>query len=388
MAKAADSVAADSMAGSERSGRPVLSVPVLSIIAPSFNERANIRPFAQALTRTLAGIEWELIVVDDDSPDGTYDEVLAVAAGNPRVRGIRRVGRMGLSSAVVEGILSSSAPVVAVIDADMQHDESVLPAMLAKIDGGAELVVATRYGAGGSTGDWAQGRVQMSQLATRLARMLVGGATSDPMSGFFMARRDLVNNLVYDLSQQGYKILLDLIASAPRDTRIEEVPYVFRERAEGESKLTLMVLAQFLFLLIEKLTGGLVPPRFVLFAIVGSLGLAVHLAVLNLAGLAGTSFVEGQALATFVAMVFNFALNNQFTFRDKRLTGVPMLVGLATFIAVCSIGAIANLSVATFAQQTLESWNISGILGALMGAVFNFGVSSTLVWNRRKRRSS
>ncbi|MEN7536096.1 glycosyltransferase family 2 protein [Aurantiacibacter flavus] len=365
----------------ERLGRPVLSV-----ISPSYNERDNMRAFTDGLASALKGIEWELIVVDDDSPDGTYEEVLTIGAVNPRVRCIRRVGRKGLSSAVVEGILASSAPVVAVIDADMQHDETVLPQMLAKIDDGADLVVGTRYAGGGSTGTWGEGRVRMSELATKMSQLLIGNATSDPMSGFFMARRDLVNNHVYDLSQQGYKILLDLIASAPPATRIEEVPYTFRERTEGESKLTLMVLAEFLFLLIEKLTGGLIPPRFVLFAIVGVLGLAVHLSVLNLMGTLQPNFMVAQTAATFVAMVFNFILNNQFTFRDKRLTGVRMIVGLVVFILVCSVGAIANLSVANFAQQEFGNWNVAGVLGALMGSVFNFGVSSTLVWNRRKKK--
>ncbi len=365
----------------ERLGRPVLSV-----ISPSYNERDNMCAFTDGLASALKGIEWELIVVDDDSPDGTYEEVLKIGAVNPRVRCIRRVGRKGLSSAVVEGILASSAPVVAVIDADMQHDETVLPQMLAKIDEGADLVVGTRYASGGSTGTWGEGRVRMSELATKMSQLLIGNATSDPMSGFFMARRDLVNNHVYDLSQQGYKILLDLIASAPPATRIEEVPYTFRERTEGESKLTLMVLAEFLFLLIEKLTKGLIPPRFVLFAIVGFLGLAVHLSVLNLMGTLQPNFLVAQTTATFVAMVFNFALNNQFTFRDKRLTGVRMIVGLVVFIAVCSVGAIANLSVANFAQQEFGNWNVAGVLGALMGSVFNFGVSSTLVWNRRKKK--
>ena len=365
----------------ERMGRPVISV-----ISPSYNERENVRAFTAALAMALKGIEWELIIVDDDSPDGTYEEVLKIAAVNPRVRCIRRVGRKGLSSAVVEGILASNAPVVAVIDADMQHDETVLPQMLAKIDGGADLVVGTRYADGGSTGTWGEGRVRMSELATKMSQLVIGDATSDPMSGFFMARRDLVNNHVYDLSQQGYKILLDLIASAPPATRIEEVPYTFRERSEGESKLTVMVLAEFLFLLIEKLTHGLIPPRFVLFAIVGFLGLAVHLSVLNLMGTVQPSFLVAQTTATFVAMVFNFILNNQFTFRDKRLTGARMIVGLLVFIAVCSVGAIANLSVANFAQQEFGNWNVAGVLGALMGSVFNFGVSSTLVWNRRKKK--
>jgi dolichol-phosphate mannosyltransferase len=366
--------------------RSTLQPPEIAIIAPSFNERANIRPFVASIASALRGHEWEMIIVDDDSPDGTYQEILEVVRVNPRVRGLRRVGRKGLASAVIEGILVSNAPVVAVMDADMQHDETVLPAMLDRILNGADLVVGTRYSGQGSVGTWSEDRVRMSRIATNMSSILVGNRTSDPMSGFFMARRQVVNNCVYDLSQQGYKILLDLIASSPQSTVIEEVAYTFRERAEGESKLSAMVVAEFVFLVVEKLSKGLLPPRFVLFAIVGLLGLAVHLSILNVFGALGWTFMQAQIFATAGAMIFNFTLNNQFTFRDRRLTGVSMLVGLALFTMACSIGALANVSVADLAQQELGNWNIAGMIGAFMGSVFNFGLASSLVWNRRSRR--
>lgn len=362
--------------------------PVLSIISPSFNEKKNIRSFVDSVSSALSGLEWEMIIVDDDSPDGTYQEILEVSRINPRVRGLRRVGRRGLSSAVIEGILASNAPIVAVMDADMQHDEAALTEMLERIEGGADLVVGTRYAGSGGVGSWSEGRLRMSRLATRLSSILVGSRTSDPMSGFFMARRSIVNNCVYDLSQQGYKILLDIISSAPQSIKIEEVPYVFRNRQEGESKLTAMVLAEFLFLVIEKLTGGLVPPRFILFAIIGSLGVFVHLTALNLLRILEPTFVKAQVVATIVAMIFNFILNNQFTFRDRRLTGMSSIIGLLLFMLACSIGALANVSVANLAQRELGSWNLAGLIGALMGAIFNFGVVSNFVWNRRTRRKA
>ena len=358
--------------------------PAISIVAPTFNEKANIRPFVAGVARALGNIEWELIIVDDDSPDGTYDEVLKVNAVNPRVRCVRRVGRRGLSSAVIEGILSSSAPVIAVMDADMQHDETILPKMLEKINDGADLVVGTRYGQGGGIGTWADDRARMSMAATRISKILVGDATTDPMSGFFMVRRSVVNNGIYDLSQQGYKILLDLISSSDKLT-IAEVPYTFRERTEGESKLSLLVLAEFIALVIDKLTKGFIPPRFIIFAGVGGLGVVVHLLALNIFGAYGVGFIGSQTAATMIAMVFNFTVNNEFTFRDRRLTGASWLVGLVLFMATCSIGAIANVSVANLAVDEIGSWNIAGLLGALMGAVFNFGVASKFVWNRRKR---
>jgi dolichol-phosphate mannosyltransferase len=371
--------------GPETPGQ-TMRVPELAIVVPSFNERENISRLIAAVAAALEGVEWEIVIVDDDSPDGTYHAILEAARKNPRVRGLRRVGRKGLASAVIEGILASSAPIVAVMDADLQHDEQVLRDMLERIAAGADLVVGTRYAGEGGVGSWSEDRVRMSRLATRIGRFLIGDRTSDPMSGFFMARRHVVNNCVHDLSQQGYKILLDIIASAPSSIVIAEVPYTFRHRQRGESKLDVMVLAEFFFLIVEKLTGGLIPPRFVLFAMVGSLGLLVHLAVLNAVALADTSFVIAQAVATFVAMIFNFILNNHVTYRDRRLTGASWFAGLALFIVTCSFGAIANLSVASLAQQEIGYWNLSGLIGAVMGAVFNYGVSSNLVWGQRRAR--
>jgi dolichol-phosphate mannosyltransferase len=363
-----------------------MQTPQIAIVAPSFNERANIRPFVASIASALRDYEWEMIVVDDDSPDGTYQEILEIARINPRVRGLRRVGRKGLASAVIEGILASNAPVIAVMDADLQHDEAVLPAMFERILAGVDLVVGTRYSDGGSVGTWSKDRERMSRIATGMSRILIGNRTTDPMSGFFMARRQIINTCVYDLSQQGYKILLDLIASSPQSIRIEDVAYTFRERSEGESKLSAMVVAEFFFLVVEKLTRGFLPPRFALFAIVGLLGLAVHLSILTLVGSAGLTFVQAQIIATMGAVIFNFILNNQFTFRDRRLTGTAMLGGLLLFSLACSVGALANISVADLAQQELGNWNLSGMIGALMGSVFNFGIASSLVWNRRGRR--
>ena len=365
---------------------PPSTAPILTIVAPTYNERANVRAFVAAVGAALDGIAWEMIVVDDDSPDGTYDEVAAIAATDPHVRCLRRVGRRGLASAVTEGALVANAPIVAVMDADMQHDEAVLPAMLARIDAGADLVVGTRYAGGGDIGAWDKGRARMSDLATRVSRLLIQDRTSDPMSGFFMVRRAVIAECIYDLSQQGYKILLDIIASSPPGLVIAEVPYTFRERSAGESKLSLMTLAEFAFLIVEKLSRGFIPPRFVLFAGVGGLGLLIHLSVLQIGRHVAIPFVEAQSLATIVAMVFNYVVNNSFTYRDRRLTGTRFFTGMLIFIIVCSIGALANVSVADLAIHHIDSWTVAGLIGAIMGSAFNFGVASSAVWNRKVRR--
>lgn len=365
---------------------PVLA-PELSVIAPTYNERPNLRQLVAALSAALAGVRWELVLVDDDSDDGTADEAFALAQEGHPVRCIRRIGRRGLASAVVEGALAANAPWLAVIDADMQHDETLLPRMLDLLRAGeADLVVGSRHVAGGGMGDWSAERQKMSSFATRCARLALGTEVGDPMSGFFALGRDTFHACIYDLSQQGYKILLDILSSSPRPLRVVELPYVFRNRTAGESKVDVMVLAEFAFLLVEKMTRGLVPPRFVLFSLVGGIGLLVHLAVLAAMESAGHSFIPAQAVATGVAMVFNYYLNNNFTYRSQRLRGWRSLRGLIVFCLVCSIGGLANVGVARLVLGDSGNWRLAGLAGAVMGAVFNFSVAGQFVWTPRRRR--
>lgn len=376
-----------SMIEAKQARKTRLPAPEISIVIPTFNERANIAPLVEAVGKVLGDIPWEMIIVDDDSPDQTFSEVIGLARTEPRLRCLRRVGRRGLSSAVIEGALVANGGVIAVMDADFQHDERILRAMYERLVAThADIVVATRYAEGGGIGEWDATRARMSDMATRMAGMLVGHQTSDPLSGFFMVRREIFSSVIYDLSQQGYKILLDIISSAHVPLKIEEIPYVFRTRQEGESKISVMVLAQFLFLMIEKLTHGLIPPRFALFSIVGGSGLAVHLLILNALKLAGFSFLPAQIGATGVAMVSNFILNNEFTYRDRRLTGLSFIAGLLLFCLVCSFGALANVGVAQIAIGQVGNWSFAGLAGALMGAVFNFSAATSLVWRRPRKR--
>ncbi|CAN5213724.1 glycosyltransferase family 2 protein [soil metagenome] len=365
--------------------RRALFVPALSIVAPAYNERANITPLVRAIDEAMGDIAWELIIVDDDSPDGTADAVLDAAKLGYPVRCIRRVGRRGLASAVVEGALASSAASIAVIDADMQHDETLLPRMLDILQTtDTDLVIGSRHTQGGGFGEWTRGRRHMSNFATWCATWVIGSKVSDPMSGFFMIRRDVFHACMYDLSQQGYKILLDILTSSPRPLRIHEMPYVFRSRTDGESKLDVMVLAEFLFLLVEKLTRGLIPPKFVLFCAVGGIGLGLHLTILELMHFAGFTFLPAQAIATVSAMTLNYVINNSVTYRSQRLQGVHFIIGYLIFCAVCSIGALANIGVADLVLAGGSSWPVAGLAGALMSAVFNFGAATRLVWRQRK----
>ena len=357
----------------------------VSVIAPTYNERDNLRPLVAALDRALAGLakaglEWELIVVDDDSPDRTWEVAQACAREGWPVRCLRRLGRRGLASAVVEGVLASSADLVVVMDADGQHDETAIPALLQALDDGADLAVASRHAPGGGLGEWDAHRRGLSALATRLSTALMRVQVSDPMSGFFAMRRAELLACVYGLSQSGYKILLDILASARPGLRIAEVPYVFRPRARGESKLDTLVGVEFLLLMVDKATGGLLGPRFMMFLAVGCCGLACHLSALRLALAAGQDFVAAQVIATLAAMTLNFAMNNALTYRAERLRGWALARGYLVFCAVCSLGAVAGVSVASAVLNRAAAWPLAGLAGAAMSAVFNFEIASRMVW--------
>ncbi|NKC30139.1 glycosyltransferase [Roseomonas sp. BU-1] len=356
----------------------------LAVVIPVYGEAANVAPLVARLAEALRGIAWEAVFVDDDSPDGTAAAARAIAAADPRVRCIRRIGRRGLASACIEGFLSVSAPFVAVMDGDLQHDETILPAMLAAVEGGADIAIGSRHVAGGgAAGGFSAARGALSDAGARLARLLLPVRVADPMSGFFLLRRDLVEEVAPRLAARGFKILLDILLSARRRLVVAEVPYSFRSRLAGESKLDATVLLEFAGLLLDKATGGAVPLRFLAFAAVGAVGLLVHMAALAL--LVGPlGFGAAQWGATLVAMTANFVLNNRITYRDARLRGAALWRGLVLFYLVCGIGAAANVGIAgLLVRDGVLAWGMAGAAGALITVVWNYAVSSTLVWRAR-----
>ncbi len=356
--------------------------PELAIVIPTFNEAGNVAEIARRIGASLEGIAWEILFVDDDSADGTAERVRELAHADSRIRLVRRVGRRGLSSACIEGMLATTAPFLAVIDADLQHDETLLPRMLARLQAeDLDIVVGSRYVSGGSVGDWNERRQAMSRFASRLAQRLIHADLADPMSGFFMLRAPVLADCVGDLSGVGYKILLDLFASSPRLLKFAELPYGFRQREHGESKLDNAVLWEYVLMLLQKLIGPRIPVRFIAFSLIGGSGVLVHLGVLWLLNrLLGTSFLIGQAVATLVAMTTNFFLNNVLTYRDMRLRGRQLLWGWFSFVIACSIGAIANVGIATYLFEGDTGWVLSALAGILVGAVWNYAVTAVYTW--------
>ena len=365
---------------------PAQSPPTLSIIVPTYQELNNVPLLFERVKTALEGLPWEMIVVDDDSPDGTSNVAFALAAEDNRLRCLRRVNRSGLAGAVIEGWMSSSADFVAVIDGDLQHDESMLlPMYQALAKGSGNLAIGTRLRKA-SSGSLSPARQKLSDIGSWFFGRIAGVTVTDPMSGFFMIRREIVSRLAPRLSPDGFKILVDVILSAG-GLNIVEVPYAFRRRNAGESKLTLLVGMDFLGLVVHHATAGVLPLRFVLFATIGAVGLVVHFGVLSavLHWFAMLTFDSGQLIATIVAMASNFILNNEITYRPYRYRGLGLMAGFVAFVLGCSVGALANIDVASWLYKANQTWWAAGLAGALLSVVWNYAVSTNLIWRPGRR---
>lgn len=360
--------------------------PQIAIVVPTLNERDNVGLLAQQIADVLGPSPFEIIFVDDDSTDGTIEAVTQLSRADPRIRLLHRVGRRGLASAVVEGALASTAPLIVVMDADLQHDAKILPTMIDEVRSGrADVAVGSRYVDGGGVGDWSKDRERASRLATRLAHLLTRAPLSDPMSGYFAITRTAFEAAMRRSSNQGFKILLDLLSSAPAPLRVVEIPYTFGLRQHGDSKLDSLVTFEFAAMLLSKMFGNAVPVRFIMFMAVGGLGVFVHMGVLALAlDVMKIDFLPAQTAAAISAMTFNFMVNNVLTYRDKRLKGFwPILGGLISFYLACSIGLVANVGIANYlvAGAHYDKW-LSALAGILVGAVWNYAVSSVFTWKK------
>jgi len=361
----------------------VVFVLELAVIVPTLNERENVKRLIARLEDSLAGIEWEVVFVDDDSPDATAELCRQIGRGDRRVRVLQRIGRRGLASACIEGILATCAPYVAIIDGDLQHDETLIPRMLARLKSdNLDLVIGSRNVEGGSMGRFAASRVRLSNLGRLISRRVISCELQDPMSGFFVADRRFINIAMPRISAIGFKILLDLIASSPRLVRLAEVPYEFQSRFRGESKLDTTVGFEYLTLVLHKLIGSILPVQFVIFGLVGLVGVFVHLAVLSAQLFQGVPFARAHAVATAVAILANFFLNNLVTHRDSRLRGWSLLPGMVVFFEVCALGALSNFALAKLLYSAGSPWQLAGTVGMAVSSVWNYSVTAALSWRR------
>ena len=355
----------------------------LSIVIPTYNERDNVVLLVERLCEALAGMTWEAIFVDDDSADGTTKAVQDLAVIYPNVRCLHRINRRGLSSACIEGALSCEAPYICVMDADLQHDEAIIPTMLNRLqqDTTLDIVIGSRYIDQGGTGALPAYRVWVSRLATWASGLILSQPVRDPMSGFFIVRRSFFASVVERLSGRGFKILLDLLTVEP--THFIEVPYKMRSRFQGESKLNLTVVREFFVLILGRWVSRSWCGRAFAFGCIGCLGVVVHFMVLWLIfKMLGIAFLWAQFVAVLVGMTHNFILNNLLTYHDKQLAGADFFRGLVGFYLVCGLGAAFNLWVSVLVYQAYGVWWLAALAGILSGAIANFLMSAVLIWRK------
>ena len=382
-----------------------MTTPTISVISPTYNEAENVEPLVRALTAALDGIDHEIIIVDDDSPDRTWERAESLTGEFPTVRVIRRFGDPGLSQAVLAGMAAATGDVLAVIDADGQHDERVLPQMLGLITTDkADVVVGTRAAEGGSYGDWSAGRRFVSWVATLIAKILLRVPVSDPMSGFFAISRRTYIELGPSINPQGFKILLEFVGRRRPGLRVAEVGFTFRNRTHGETKMSPSVIRSYLLAVVELRAGRQVKGEFVLYALVGISGVVVNLVVFSIAEAIGLpNFRSGISgwidpiewsvlLGIQAAIVWNFILNNTFTFWERRFVGRQLPVGFLLFEAVSLLGLVINLGVFQFLQSTGWGFDLLGrepsrylhhIAGLLVALVTNYFLNVNYTWRRR-----
>jgi dolichol-phosphate mannosyltransferase len=381
--------------------------PVVSVVTPTFNEAANLPLLVEAVHAALGTLPHEIVVADDDSPDRTWEVAERLADTDPSIRVLRRFRDPGLSAAVLDGMTVARGEYLAVIDADLQHDPAILPEMIGVLASGTvDVCVGSRATEGGGYGDWSAARRLVSWVATLIAKVLLRVPVSDPMSGYFAITRAGYEQTASQINARGFKILLEFVGRN-RSLRVAEVPYEFRNRVHGETKLNRSVIRSYLLAVSELWLGRQIDPVFLLYVLVGIVGLVVNSVAFALAEAAGfplwttglnkaidpiyTSFLFSVQLTIFVL----FVLNNEFTFWEDRYRGWKLLPAFLAYEVVSIIGTLVHVAVFTFLQNTGFLLSVVGagparvvhnLTGAVLALIVNWFLNTTYVWKRRTRR--
>jgi dolichol-phosphate mannosyltransferase len=385
---------------------PSETTPLVSIVTPTYNEAANLPILVERVHAALGRVPHEIIVADDDSPDRTWEVGEQLAAEDPTVKVMRRFHDPGLSASVLDGMSMARGEVLVVIDADLQHDTSILPEMIGHVRSGeADVCVGSRSTVGGGYGDWASSRRFVSWVATLIARLLLRVPVSDPMSGYFAVSREAYESTAPDINPRGFKILLEFIGRN-RALRVNEVGYEFASRVHGETKLNRSVIRSYLLGVAELRVGRQINPTFVLYALVGIVGLLVNSLVFTFAEAIGfpeittglneaidpiaTSFLFSVQVSIFVL----FLLNNEFTFWEQRYRGWSMVPAFGVYEVMSLVGTGIHVAVFTTLQNigfllgvlgAGPSRVVQNLVGAVVALVVNWFLNTTYLWRRRQR---
>lgn len=357
----------------------------LSVVLPTYNERANVEPIAAELLPLQEHFALEILFVDDDSADGTAEEVRRLAHLHPAVRLIRRVGRAGLSSAIKEGILDATGDLIVVMDCDGQHEPATVETAVRQLlDSGADLVVGSRFHPQARIHGLSDQRERNSTWANAVARFSLPAyrRLTDYMSGFFVLRPEAVLPLVRRIDVNGFKFLYELLSLSGGRLRVQEVPLRFQPRIAGDSKLDLAIVWDLGVSILHTLLWRSVPRRAISFALVGAIGVLVQLAMNRVLMALGLGFEQALPPAVVVAATSNYLINNALTFRFQRQSGAALVRGLLKFLVVASLPVLANVGVASAFYRLVDRdtfW--AQLAGIVVVFVWNYAASSRFVWN-------
>ena len=360
----------------------------LSIVLPTFNEGGSIRQVIESLLRLKTEHPLEILVVDDDSRDGTPDLVRALARQDPRIRIIQRVGRSGLASAIKEGLIAALYPIAVVMDSDGQHEPTSVGEAVQLLDqrGSLDLVAGSRFLDNSEIRGLSDRRTDGSTLANRLARWSLPRSyqhLSDCMSGFIVLRLNRCLPMVRQVDVNGFKFFYELLAISRGRLQVGEIPLSFQPRLHGSSKLDLAILWDFVVSLIHTATLRLLPRRAISFGLVGASGVVVQLlSTALLMGLFNLAFQQALPVAVITAASSNYLVNNALTFRDRRQSGRQLIKGLLKFLLVASLPALANVGLATSFYTLIQAHALwAQLAGIVVVYVWNYAASSRFVWN-------
>lgn len=355
----------------------------VALVVPTYNECDNILAFYKDAASALAQLDWQIIFVDDNSPDGTAAVAEELAIDDRRVRVIVRFHQRGLTSAVLQGVCSANTSYVVVTDADLQHDLCKIPEMLHLLNTDqADLVIGTRYEEGGSTEGLANGfRIWLSRTGTKVAQAFVPVPVSDPMSGFFAFRRKKLLQILAKVDPLGFKVLFDILLLGGHQIRISEIPYHFRNRHAGSSKLDGRIQWDFLIQIIYHLLKQLVPHDLISFILVGASGAIVELTMLGLGVAIGAPNGPMQTAAIGAATTWNFLLNHCLTFHRHLKINADLAIKFVLYATAVAIGIIVDISAATISMQKLYATELlASILGVCADTIWRFAVAKAIIW--------
>jgi dolichol-phosphate mannosyltransferase len=365
----------------------------LSLVIPTYNERENIASLVRSIHQLLtdSGCSFEIIIVDDDSPDKTWELVQTLTAKYPGLRLIRRIKEKGLAKAVTRGWQEARGEILAVMDGDLQHPpETLLTLIEALRKDGIEIAVASRHVQGGGVSDWNVFRRLISWSATLTATWILPGTLAtvrDPMSGFFALRRSVIDGI--PLNPTGYKILLEVLSRGTYAS-VEEVPYTFVERKQGGSKFGLRQALEFLGHLarLSWTTGELT--RLLQYLTVGLSGVLVNMGTLFVLTFQGWSYISAGILAVESSILTNFLLNEIWTFADFSRRSASLgarLQRLFKYNLVCVGGAIINLALLWLMTEHVGIYfMLSNGIGIIAATLWNYGMNANVTWESARAR--